>query len=423
MVGAPPDPARGTVPSVALDTSPEKPAPVRVISQLIGQWVNRLGAVWVEGQVAQFTRRPGTQTVFLTLRDPTADLSVQVTCPTRVLDALPAPPTEGSRVVVHAKPSWYFTRGTLSLAADDIRPIGLGELLARLERLRAILAAEGLFAADRKRRPPFLPRVIGLICGRDSKAEHDVLENARRRWPGVRFRVETASVQGPTAAGQVMEALRVLERDPEVDVVVIARGGGSVEDLLPFSDEALLRAVAAARTPIVSAIGHESDAPLLDLVADVRASTPTDAAKLVVPDVDEELDRLGRARGRIRAALHLRVARERAGLDAIRSRPVLADASHGIRRRGDEVDAYRQRLRRTVRHALDRAGDDLTHTRARVRALSPAATLERGYAVVQRDDGAVVREPGDAEPGTHVRILVTGGELDATIEANAGVDG
>ncbi|MGH8828561.1 MAG: exodeoxyribonuclease VII large subunit, partial [Jiangellaceae bacterium] len=279
---------------MALETSADKPAPVRVISQLIGQWIGRLGFVWVEGQVAQLSRRPGMQTAFLTLRDPAADLSLPVTCPVAVLDALDAPLSEGARVVVHAKPSWYFTRGTLSLAATELRTVGLGDLLARLERLRKILAAEGLFAAERKLPLPFLPRVIGLICGRDSKAEHDVLENARRRWPGVRFRVEPVAVQGLSAVSQVMEALRVLDRDPEVDVVIVARGGGSVEDLLPFSDEALVRAVAAVRTPVVSAIGHESDTPLLDLVADYRASTPTDAAKRVVPDVAEELDRVTR---------------------------------------------------------------------------------------------------------------------------------
>lgn len=401
---------------MALDTSPDKPAPVRVISQAIGHWVSRLGAVWVEGQIAQVSRRPGTATAFLTLRDPAADLSLQVTCPTRVLDALVTPLADGARVVVHAKPSWYFTRGTLSLAADEIRPVGLGDLLARLERLKGILAAEGLFATERKRPLPFLPHTVGLICGRDSKAEHDVLENARRRWPGVRFRVETAAVQGPSAASQVMEALRALDRDPEVDVVVIARGGGSVEDLLPFSDEALLRAVVAARTPIVSAIGHESDAPLLDLVADRRASTPTDAAKLVVPDVAEETERVHRARGRIRAALGLRLTREQAGLDAVRSRPALADPAHGLHQRAADLDALRQRSRRTVRHLLDRAAVDVEHTRARIRALSPAATMERGYAVVQRPDGSVVRTPDDVAAGDHLRVLVTGGEFGATVD-------
>lgn len=302
------------------------------------------------------------------------------------------------------------------MAADDIRPVGLGELLARLERLRKILAAEGLFAADRKRSLPFLPRVVGLICGRDSKAEHDVLENAKRRWPGVRFRVEQVAVQGHLAVSQVMEALRALDRDPEVDVVIVARGGGSVEDLLPFSDEALVRAVSAATTPVISAIGHESDTPLLDLVADVRASTPTDAAKRAVPDVVEELAGVGRARDRIRHAVKYRIERDQSALLAMRSRPVLAQPRRAIDVRAEEVHLLIERARRTVRHALDRAAVDIDHTRARIRALSPKATLERGYAVVLKSDDTVVRSPDEVEEGDRVKILIAEGELAATID-------
>ncbi|MET0523074.1 MAG: exodeoxyribonuclease VII large subunit, partial [Jiangellaceae bacterium] len=372
---------------MALQTSAEKPAPVRVISQAIGGWIGRLGAVWVEGQVTQLTRRSGTQTAFLTLRDPAADLSLQVTCPHQVLELVQPPIVEGARVVVHAKPAWYYARGTLSLAADEIRPIGLGELLARIERLRGVLAAEGLFAPERKRQLPFLPRVVGLVCGRGSAAEHDVLQNARRRWPAIRFRVLEVAVQGPSAVLQVVDAVRTLDRDAEVDVIVLARGGGSVEDLLPFSDETLVRAVASARTPVVSAIGHEGDAPLVDLVADVRASTPTDAAKRIVPDVDEEIERVRRAHERLRAALRYRLDRDQAALAAMRSRPVLADPIAGLQLRTGQIADLRARSRRCLRHSLDRAAMEVEHTRARVRTLSPAATLDRGYAVVQRLDG------------------------------------
>jgi len=401
---------------VALETSPEKPAPVRVVSQAIGGWIARLGSIWVEGQVAQLTRRSGTQTAFLTLRDPAADLSLQVTCPGRVLDAVEPPLAEGARVVVHARPSWYFTRGTLSLAADEVRQIGVGELLARIERLRRMLTAEGLFAPERKRPLPFLPRVIGLVCGRGSAAEHDVLENARRRWPAVRFSLEEVAVQGTSAVIQVVDALRTLDRDAEVDVIVLARGGGSVEDLLPFSDETLVRAVASSRTPVVSAIGHENDVPLVDLAADVRASTPTDAAKRVVPDVAEETDRVRRARDRIRSAVMRRLDGDRAALVALRSRPVLADPAHGLRLRAGELHDLRDRARRGVRHTLDRGGVDVEHIRARVRALSPAATLERGYAVVQRHDGSVVRRPDDVSHGERLRIRLADGELSATVD-------
>jgi exodeoxyribonuclease VII large subunit len=400
---------------VALQTSAERPAPVRVISQAIGAWIGRLGAVWVEGQVAQLSRRPGTQTAFLTLRDLAADLSLQVTCPHQVLDAVDPPIVEGARVVVHARPSWYYARGTLSLAADAIRPVGLGELLARIERLRGVLAAEGLFAPERKRQLPFLPRVVGLICGRGSAAEHDVLENTRRRWPVVRFRVLDVAVQGSSAVLQVVDALRILDRDGEVDVIVLARGGGSVEDLLPFSDETLVRAVAAARTPVVSAIGHEGDSPLVDFVADVRASTPTDAAKRIVPDLGEEMQRAHRARERIRATLQHRLDRETTALTALRSRPVLADPIASVLSRVVQVAELRARARRCLRHSLDRAAVDVEHTRARVRTLSPAATLDRGYAVVQRRDGSIVRRPADVTLGEELRIRLAQGEVTVTV--------
>jgi exodeoxyribonuclease VII large subunit len=405
---------------VALQTSAEKPAPVRVISQAIGSWIGRLGAVWVEGQVAQLTRRPGTQTAFLTLRDLAADLSLQVTCPQQVLTSVEPPIVEGARVVVHARPSWYYTRGVLSLAADEIRSIGLGELLARIERLRGVLAAEGLFAPERKRPLPFLPRVVGLVCGRGSAAEHDVLENARRRWPAIRFRVLDVAVQGPSAVLQVVDALRVLDRDAEVDVIVLARGGGSVEDLLPFSDESLVRAVASARTPVVSAIGHESDSPLVDFVADVRASTPTDAAKRIVPDLAEETERARRARDRLRAALRHRLDRDVAALAALRSRPVLADPVAGLQSRVSQVAELRSRARRCLRHSLDRAAADLEHTRARIRTLSPAATLDRGYAVVQRRDGLIVRQPADVAVGDELRIQLARGEISVTVSDSEG---
>ncbi|MDP9393805.1 MAG: exodeoxyribonuclease VII large subunit, partial [Actinomycetota bacterium] len=288
---------------MSLQTTPEQPAPVRRVSQLIGQWVGRLGAIWVEGQVTQVVRRPGARTVFLSLRDTAADISLNVTCSAALLESLAMPLRDGARVVVHARPDFYIARGTLSLHADDIRPVGLGQLLARLEELKSVLLAEGLFAAERKRALPFLPSVVGLVCGRASAAERDVVENARRRWPAVRFRVAEVAVQGVSAVTEVTTALQALDRDPDVDVIVIARGGGSLEDLLPFSHEALVRAVAACRTPVVSAIGHEVDTPLLDLVADVRASTPTDAAKRIVPDVAEETARVEGLRTRARTAV------------------------------------------------------------------------------------------------------------------------
>ena len=400
---------------MSLVTSAEEPVPVRRVSQLMAGWINKLGAIWVEGQVTQVTRRPGQRTVFLTLRDPSVDMSLPLTCSVGLIDALPDGLTDGAHVVVHAKPSFFPARGTLSLYADEIRPVGIGELLARLEHLKRVLTAEGLFAAERKRPLPFLPSVVGVVCGRASAAEKDVVENARRRWPAVQFRIEEVTVQGPQAVSEVTAALVRLDADPEVDVIVVTRGGGSLEDLLPFSNEAMVRAVADCRTPVVSAIGHETDTPLLDLVADVRASTPTDAAKRVVPDVGEETARVQQLRSRGRDAVESFLARELAALTNLRTRPVLADPQVMLDGRRDDVAQLRDRARRTLRAALDRGADNLAHTRARVASLSPAATLDRGYAVVQRADGAVVRRPADVATGDSLRLRLAEGELDATV--------
>ncbi|HZN75350.1 MAG TPA: exodeoxyribonuclease VII large subunit [Micromonosporaceae bacterium] len=401
-------------------SSPEQPWPVRVVSQKIGSWIARLGWVWVDGQVAQITRRPGNTTVFLTLRDPSADISLTVTTNRDVLDAGAPNLTEGARIVLHAKPDFYAGRGTLSLRADEVRQVGLGELLARLERLKKLLAAEGLFDPARKRRPPFLPRRIGLVTGRASAAERDVLTNARRRWPAVDFRIVNVAVQGPSAVPQIVDALKVLDADPEVDVIVLTRGGGSTEDLLPFSDEALCRAVFACRTAVVSAIGHETDVPLVDFVADIRASTPTDAAKRIVPDFAEEQRTVHLARQRLdRAVTHL-LDRERQVLQSLRTRPALARPEAALDARGAEVAGLLDRADRCLRHRLDRADTELHHTLARLRALSPAATLERGYAVVQRAaDGQVVRTPAAVEVGDALRVRLAEGELAATVAGSA----
>jgi exodeoxyribonuclease VII large subunit len=398
-------------------SSSEAPWPVRVVSQKIGGWIAKLGWVWIDGQVAQISRRPGTTTVFLTLRDPSADLSLTVTTNRDVLDLGAPGLNDGARVVVHAKPEFYAARGSLSLRADEIRQVGLGELLARLEQLKKLLAAEGLFDRARKRRLPFLPGKIGLITGRASAAERDVLTNARRRWPSIEFRTINVAVQGAVAVPQIIDALAVLDRDDTVDVIVIARGGGSTEDLLPFSDEALCRAVFACRTPVVSAVGHETDIPLLDYVADVRASTPTDAAKRIVPDLGEEVRLIEQVRHRLDRALRGLVDREQHRLDAIRSRPSLARPLAMVESRAVEVTALRDRATRNLTHRLDRADAELGHTLARLRTLSPAATLQRGYAIVQRsDDGAVVRAPGDVAAKDSLRIRLADGELAATVD-------
>jgi exodeoxyribonuclease VII large subunit len=403
-------------PNGAPKSTPEEPWPVRVVSQKISGWIAKLGWVWVDGQVAQISRRPGATTVFLTLRDPSADLSLTVTTNRDVLDLGAPNLEEGARVTLHAKPDFFPARGTLSLRADEIRQVGLGELLARLERLKKLLAAEGLFDPRRKRRLPFLPGRVGLITGRASAAERGVLTNARRRWPSVDFRVVNVAVQGPTAVPQIIDALKVLDADESIDVIVIARGGGGVEDLLPFSDEALCRAVFACRTPVVSAIGHETDAPLLDYVADVRASTPTDAAKRIVPDLGEEIRVIRQARQRLDRAVRGLIDREQHRIDAIRSRPVLARPHVMIEQRAADVTALRDRAGRSLDHRISAAAGDLRHTVARLRALSPAATLDRGYAIVQGRSGHVVRAASEVAKGDVLRVRLASGELSTTVD-------
>lgn len=400
---------------MALNTSPEAPIPVGEVSRLIGGWIDRLGAVWVEGQITQLSRRPGAGVVFMTLRDPSQEISLSVTCYRQVFDKVADLVGEGARVVVLGKPEWYAPRGQLSLRAAEIRPVGVGELLVRLEQLRKALTAEGLFDAARKRPLPFLPRQVGLVTGRASAAERDVLETARQRWPAVRFAVRHAAVQGVHAVPQVIEAVQALDADPDVEVIVVARGGGSVEDLLPFSDERLLRAVAECRTPVVSAIGHEPDTPLLDLVADLRSRTPTHAAKDVVPDVGEEHARIQQLRDRSRRCVTAFVEQQERGLADWMSRPSMAYPHRLLEQRADQVEELVVRGRRTLGHLLDRADAELAHTRARVVALSPAATLRRGYAVLQRADGAAVRDPAEVSGGEALRARVAEGEFQVTV--------
>ena len=399
-------------------STPEAPWPVRRLNAEVKGWIQRLGSAWVEGQLTQVNVKPTWKLSYLTLRDTESETSVQLTAPTSMVQSMASPLRDGDRVVVNGRPAFYEGRGSFSLWVTEIRHVGIGELLARIERLRAQLAQEGLFDPARKKRLPYLPVRVGLITGRGSAAERDVLSVARDRWPEVDFRVINTAVQGANAVPEIINALQVLDSDPVVDVIIIARGGGSVEDLLPFSEEALQRAVAVARTPVVSAIGHEPDNPVLDNVADLRAATPTDAAKRVVPDVAEERAFLTEARSRMAAALRGWVQRERHGLAGMRSRPVLADPMTPIRRRREEIDRGVALIRRDVQYLLQTETAQVRALRAQVAALGPAATLARGYSVVQvvPRDGTppeVVMSIRQAPPGSQLRIRVADGSITA----------
>ena len=400
--------------------SAENPFPVRAVAIRVAGWIDKLGTVWVEGQLAQITMRPDSKTVFMVLRDPAADMSLTVTCSRDLVLRAPVKLAEGIQVVVCGKPSFYTGRGTFSLRLSEIRAVGVGELLARIDRLRRLLDAEGLFDPRLKRPIPFLPNTIGLITGRASADERDVTTVAAARWPAVRFAVRNTAVQGPNAVPQIVEALRELDRDHDVDVIVVARGGGSVEDLLPFSDETLCRAIAACRTPVISAVGHEPDNPLCDLVADLRAATPTDAAKKVVPDTAAEQRLVDDLRRRSGQALRNWVSREQRTLAQLRSRPVLADPLNALTARTEEVHRARSAIRRDISRLVAAETERVGHLAARLATLGPAATLARGYAVVQTvpaaGPAAVLRSVNDAPAGTRLRVRVSDGPVAAISE-------
>lgn len=405
-------PAPGTLPATAAETAPDAPWPLRVLSENLKRYFERAPQAWIEGQLIEFKLIRGN--AWMTLRDLDADYSLPVTAWRNVAATLDGTVEQGSRVVACVKPSFYTKTGKLSMVASAMRPVGLGDLLARVEKLRRTLEAEGLFSPERKKPLPVLPQLIGLVTGRDSDAMKDVMRNTHLRWPAARFEVREVAVQGANAPREVMAAVAELDAHPEVDVIVIARGGGALEEVvLPFSDEALVRAVAATRTPVVSAIGHEADRPVLDDVADLRASTPTDAAKRIVPDAAVEREAIAGARMRLASGVERLVLHEAQQLQSLRTRPVLANPERMMSERTDDLARWRERARTSLAGQLDREHDAVGHLRARVRSLSPQHTLDRGYAVVQHG-GQVVRDAGQVSPGDALDILVASGRIAAT---------
>ena len=400
------------------ETSSDSPASVRVATEAIKEYIDRLGPIWIEGEISELNERSGGM-AFIRLRDTSADMSISVMCFRTVLASVQPLPAN-ARVVIHAKPNWYTKNGSLTMSANEIRHVGVGELLVRLEHLKSVLAAAGLFNSDRKIALPLLPHKVGLICGRNTDAEKDVVENARRRWPAVQFEIREVAVQGGAAVVEVSAALRELEADPGVDVIIITRGGGSFEDLLPFSDEGLVRLVASCKTAIVSAIGHEKDSPLLDLVADYRASTPTDAAKAVVPDIAQELADIEEIRWRMRRRLIATIYFENSRIASLRQRPVLINPHLLISTRSEIITGLWDRSIRSFNHRLVGAQSELVQMAARVRALSPQSTLDRGYSVVQLRDGAILRSADCVTDGDHIYVRLATGQFEAIAAKRAG---
>jgi len=392
----------------------DTPWPVGVLSSKIKGWIDRLGTVWVEGEITQWGVSGGN--VYGKLKDLEADATVGFTIWSSVKAKLPADLKQGDRVVALVKPNYWVKGGTLTMQVFEMRHVGLGDLLERLERLRQQLAAEGLFSAAHKKPLPFLPAMIGLVTGRDSDAEKDVLRNAQLRWPSVKFRVAHAAVQGDRAVSEVTAGIRLLDADPEVDVIIVARGGGDFQNLLVFSDESLVRAAAACVTPLISAIGHEADRPLLDEVADLRASTPTDAAKRVVPDVAEELARVAQARSRIGTRMTSLLTHEIDRLEQLRTRPVLANPVALVDARAEELTRWVARSHELVDRVVERSLTRVGELASQLRALSPQGTLDRGYAIAQLPSGAALRDAADAPVGTELVLTIASGRIRSTVD-------
>ncbi len=414
--GEPPDP--DTV--HPRDSSPQTPTSVSRLGETIRGFVEKWGSVWVEGEITSWNLRGGN--VFGRLKDLDTDATISFRLWSKTLQRTPGDLKVGDRVVACVKADYFVKQGDFTFTVSTVRHLGLGDQLERLERLRAQLRAEGLFDATRKRPVPFLPHCIGLITGERSDAEKDVHRNAQLRWPQVRFRTVHASVQGDRCVPETIGALKALDADPEVDVIVIARGGGDPQQLLGFSDERLLRAVAAASTPVVSAIGHENDHPLLDDVADLRASTPTDAAKRLVPDVAEQRALVQQLRWRLSSRLTQRVAHDIAQLEQLRSRPALRAPETMLQGREHELFLLVSRGRESARQRLEAGSRRVDELRASLRALSPGATLARGYAIAHVGGGVIVRDAAQAPAGTEVVVTVDRGTFTARSEGEVAED-
>ena len=390
-------------------SSENSPWQVSQLSRSLKDWIEKLGRVWIEGELQAYSEKPAG--VFASIRDLDVEMAVEVHAFMNSGADIAPGLAQGDRVVALVQPAFWPKNGKLTMRVLKMHKVGLGELLERLEKLKQLLISEGLAAADRKKPLPFLPNRIGLITGADSDAEKDVLQNSRLRWPDVQFEIIHTHVQGDKAVNEIIFALGELDANPEVDVIIVARGGGSFQDLLPFSDERLVRAAAALSKPFVSAIGHENDQPLLDLVADLRASTPTDAAKRVVPDVLEEKRNIAIALQRMRLRIQGFLDAQEQLIQAVRSRPVMASPYGFIDNQVEQLSLLSRRIREIFDFRLQKASSEVSQLHARARSLSPKLTLERGYSVITDDNGQMVKK---LKAGQSFRVKTATQEISAT---------
>ena len=396
--------------------SPEEAIQVKDASRALSEVISSMPSVWIEGQITSIKIRPGSDWVFVDLRDVSAEATLNVVFNRSVLDDAPSEIESGQRVLVHGKPEFWMNRGSLVFRARRIQPVGLGELMIALEKLKQQLLKEGLFAPEKKKPIPFLPKKIGLICGRASAAMKDVMENTMLRWPGIKFDVHEVAVQGVKSSSEVRAALAQLNAENEVEVIVITRGGGSFEDLLPFSDEMLLRAVAASNIPVISAIGHEQDNPLLDYVADLRASTPTDAASKLVPDLEDEIELIDDWVFRMREIIANRIEREQTSLERLLEKSALDSPKEFIQSHRDVIIELKTNLRNLISTKIYTEQTWFKPRLAQLRTLSPLSTLARGFALVQKNDGKLVRKESDVKAGDLLKIRLEKDSLQAEVK-------
>ena len=399
----------------AIDYGERRVYTVSAFNRGVASWLSRLPTIWVEGEVTELRRQSAWASVFFTLKDPVDGACLGVTMPRSRFDALRLDLRDGERVHVFGRPELYEARADFRFRALSLERFGIGDHLAALERLKAKLASEGLFAEERKRSLPLLPRRIGVVTGNDAAAKGDLVATIAARFPPARVVVAETYVQGPRAAAAICDALAEVSSQPEVDVVVVARGGGSFEDLLPFSDERVVRAIAGCAVPVVSAVGHEQDTPLCDLAADVRASTPTAAARLVVPDLRELTARLDRGRVALEQGARRALDRERRRLERTEERLRRAPALR-VERERERLARAGERLRAAPALLLERRRSSLDRAAGRLGALNPRATVARGYAIVRRE-GAIVRSAATLAAGAHVEVELAEGAFDARVDS------
>ena len=402
------------IPVRADQTTPQTPWTISRVAQNFKNYICQLPSFWVEAEIVEYNYRPGTNIAFIVLRDLKEKTSIQAYAFSSTLDKTSQNIQTSAKIVALVKPNFWQNRGTLTLEIKEIKVDGIGEILLKIEQLRKQLEKEGLFDSDRKKPLPFIPKKIGLICGRQAKAKHDVLENTFLRW-NANFEIREVAVQGQKCVTEVLQALEELQQDKDIQVIVIARGGGSVEDLLPFSDEKLVRTVAQCEIPIVSAIGHETDCPLLDFVADYRASTPTDAAMKIVPSFAEEKELIEKANTTLCTRIQMIMSKEKQLFENLANRPCLINPKNIIEKQEILIDQHIYALRTQAQKCIQLQTQKIMSLDAKIQALSPKSTMQRGYSITTDSQGVIIKSLKQVNENQNINLHFYDGHTKAQI--------